>query len=222
MRVLQVVLPTKSGGPKTRSELHTLRPTPHPPERISPPSWTRHLAYGLQARAGATRLEDMSNLSDTLKEVESELKEVESEFETEQKQRAEARTKKQEDQALLKRLTEEQWEVLHSELEAKANVENPNIHHARGMIQIGADTKLELRITRKAHEARRFAAILSSVSRDFPTKEIVLIPSMDSGTFQWSQDSESGAKSSAQLADILLKDLMKYHSLVLRAPQKSY
>jgi hypothetical protein len=158
----------------------------------------------------------MSNLSDMVRAVESEA-------ETQRKQRAEAETKKQQDEALLKLVAAEQWKVVHSELEARANFkDDQNIHHAPGMIQLGADTRLVLGTPRKEYQERRFAATLSSVSRDFPTKEIVLVPSMGSGTFQWSQDSESGAKSSAQLAESLVNQLVTFHRLVLDAPQRSY
>ena len=72
----------------------------------------------------------MNNLSDMLKEVESD-------FENEQKRCIGASPKTQEDEAVLQRTTKEQWEVLHSEFEAKAKLTGgPNIHHGKGMIQI--------------------------------------------------------------------------------------
>jgi hypothetical protein len=157
----------------------------------------------------------MSNLGDMLKEVESE-------FENEQKRNAEAAANRQEDQAVLKRVTEEQWKVLHSELEAKANsTGNPNIHHESGMIQIGGECRIDLRITREEYGTEKLKAIFSSVCRNIAKEEAVLIPAIVKGHFQWSTEGfESDGKPCADLAESLLKKLKAYYGLVLRAPQR--
>lgn len=159
----------------------------------------------------------MSNLSDMLKQVESV-------FENEQKRSVEAATKIQEDEAVLQQTTKEQWEVLHSELEAKVKLTGGvNIHHGKGMIQIGGDSRMDLRVTGGGREVEKLKAVFSSVSRNFPTMEVVLIPTILNGHFQWTTEGfDSDDKPDANIADSLFRDLMKYHGMVLRAPQKSY
>ena len=156
----------------------------------------------------------MTNLSDMMKKVESE-------FENDQKRCAEAATKKQVDQALLKRLTDEQWEVLHSELEAKANELGQNTRHDKGMVQIGHETRLNLRVTREERGLEKMNAVYASLSRDLPAKDIVLVPSVVSGIFKWTAPGmENAGKSSADMAERLLKGLIEFHAQVLRAPLK--
>jgi hypothetical protein len=159
----------------------------------------------------------MSNLSEMLNLVESA-------FENERKRSVESATKIQEDQAVLQQMTKEQWEILHSELEAKAKLTGgPNIHHGKGMIQVGSDSRMDLLVTGGGREVEKLKAVFSSVSRNFPTMEIVLVPAILNGHFQWTTEGfDSDDKPGADITDSLFRDLMKFHGMVLRAPQRSY